>query len=249
MSATTCTSRAAAAGCAPCSTSAPSARPPSPRGSAIADTPAAGDDGVQDDRSRSERRGDALVDLLATAAAEDTDHAASGPVAPLALLTITTTLADLRDGLAGAGRLDTGGTLSAATLRQLACDALVVPAVLGGPSQVLDLGRSTRDWNRAQRRAAALRDRGCVAPGCDQPPATCQLHHCWHWVDGGPTDLANAALLCGFHHRMVHRQGWAVVLAANGYPQLVPPATIDPDRRPRQHHRYRLTLLTARHRE
>ena len=240
-----------------------------------ADTPAAGDDGVQDDRSRSERRGDALVDLLAVAAAgtltdsaRDSDgtddvhapgwvatgdpveaatRATSAPVAPLALLTITTTLADLRDGLAGAGRLDTGGTLSAATLRQLACDALVVPAVLGGPSQVLDLGRSTRDWNRAQRRAAALRDRGCVAPGCDQPPAACQLHHCWHWTDGGPTDLWNAALLCGFHHRMVHRQGWAVVLATNGYPQLVPPATIDPDRRPRQHHRYRLALLTARH--
>ncbi len=251
MSATTCTSRAAAAGCAPCSTSAPSARPPWPRGCATADTPAAGDDGVQDDRSRSERRGDALVDLLATAAGDPVEaatRATSAPVAPLALLTITTTLADLRDGLAGAGRLDTGATLSAATLRQLACDALVVPAVLGGPSQVLDLGRSTRDWNRAQRRAAALRDRGCVAPGCDQPPAACQLHHCWHWVDGGPTDLANAALLCGFHHRMVHRQGWAVVLAANGYPQLVPPATIDPDRRPRQHHRYRLALLTERRR-
>nr|MBA2767609.1 DUF222 domain-containing protein [Sporichthyaceae bacterium] len=168
----------------------------------------------------------------------------SRPISPLALIAITTTLAELRAGLAGAGRLDTGATVSAATLRQLACDALIVPAVLGGPSQVLDLGRTTRVWNLAQRRAVALRDRGCAAPGCDQPPAACHVHHSWHWTDGGPTDLANAALLCGFHHRMVHRQGWAITLAANGLPQLIPPASIDPDQRPRQHHRYRLTTLT-----
>ncbi len=231
-----------------------------------ADTPADGDDGFEDTRGLPERRADAILDLLAAAAAgtpdepgDDSDPvdepadpaqtARRGPVAPLALLTITTTLAGLQAALAGAGRTDTGGTLSAASLRQLACDALIVPAVLGGASQVLDLGRTTRVWNRAQRRAAALRDQGCVAPGCHQPPAACQLHHAWHWTDGGPTDLANAALLCGFHHRMVHRQGWDIVLAANGHPQLIPPATIDPERRPRQHHRYRLTLLTSRHRE
>ena len=122
-----------------------------------------------------------------------------------------------------------------------------MPAVLGGPSEVLDLGRATRDWNLAQRRAVALRDRGCV-PGLNQPPAACQVHHCWYWTNGGPTDLDNAAMLCGFHHRMVHRQGWAIVLAANGYPTLIPPTTIDPDQRPRQHHRFRLTQLTGRHR-
>ena len=121
--------------------------------------------------------------------------------------------------------------------------------MLGGPSQILDLGRSTRVWNRAQRRAAALRDRGCTAPGCDRPPAACQLHHARHWIDGGPTDLTNAALLCGFHHRMVHRQGWTVTLAPNGYPQLEPPPSIDPQRRPRQHHRYAVTQLTQRHRD
>jgi hypothetical protein len=168
------------------------------------------------------------------------------PVSPMALFTVTTTLAELRAELAGAGHLDTDATLSAAALRELACDALVVPAVLGGCAQVLDLGRSTRVWNRAQRRAIALRDRGCVAPGCDRPPHDCQVHHCWHWVDGGPTDMTNGALLCGFHHRMVHRQGWTVVLADNGYPQLVPPTSIDPERRPRQHHRFRVADLTGR---
>ncbi|MGH8891837.1 MAG: hypothetical protein ACRDWY_00785 [Actinomycetes bacterium] len=66
------------------------------------------------------------------------------------------------------------------------------------------------------------------------------------------TVFEHPVITCGFHHRMVHRQGWAVALAANGFPHLVPPAAIDPDRRPRQHHRFRLTrltLLTNRHRD
>lgn len=238
------------------------------------DKPVAGRDGFEDTRSRSERRGDALVDLLAAAAAgiptmlgDDTAPpdalpgldatqigAGLAPISPTALLTVTTTLAELRAGLAGAGRLETGDTLSAAALRLMACDALVVPAVLGEPSEVLDLGRASREWNRAQRRAVALRDRGCVAPGCDRPPSACQVHHSWWWSCGGPTDMCNAALLCGFHHRMVHRQGWAMGLASNGYPHLIPPTSIDPEQRPRQHHRFLIpdqqdrTRLTGRHR-
>ena len=236
------------------------------------DKPRTGTDGFEDTRTRSERLGDALVDLLTAAAGaptpragsdtagDDSDSAAGdpideelpgievdagatgdgdrGPGPATAVLTVTTTLDELRSGLAKAGRLDTGIALSAAALRTLACDALVVPAVLGTPSEVLDLGRAYRDFNRAQRRAVALRDRGCVAPGCDQPPSACHAHHMWWWIDGGPTDLANAALLCGFHHRMVHRQGWTMCLAPNGYPQLVPPRSIDPGQRPRQHHRF-----------
>lgn len=164
---------------------------------------------------------------------------------------MTTTLEGLRAAIAGAGVLNSGATgpgLSAASLRQIACDALIIPAVLGAGSQVLDLGRATRQWNLAQRRAGALRDRGCVAPGCDRLPAACQLHHAWHWIEGGPTDMDNAALLCPFHHRMAHRQGWTVALAPNGYPHLVPPASIDLDRRPRQHHRFPLMAFTGRRR-
>ena len=98
--------------------------------------------------------------------------------------------------------------------------------MLGSPSQVLDLGRATNDWNIAQRRGLAIRDRGCVAPGCDRAPFACQAHHRVRWVDGGPTDIDNGALLCDFHHHQVHRQRWHVILAANGYPALIPP-TID----------------------
>jgi hypothetical protein len=162
------------------------------------------------------------------------------------VLNLITTLAELRAAIPGTGHLDTGAPLSVAAVRQLACEAQVVPAVMRGAPQVLDLGRSCRPFNRAQRRAAALRDRGCVAPGCDAPPSACHVHHSQWWSRGGPTDLDNAALLCGFHHRMVHRQDWAITLAANGFPQLHPPPSIDPTGRPRQHHRFAIDSGCAR---
>jgi hypothetical protein len=169
------------------------------------------------------------------------------------VLAVTVTLAELRAALAGrpgatGGMLDTGIALTPAELRLLACDAGIIPAVLGSPSQVLDLGRATRTFTLPQLRAMAIRDRGCIAPGCDHPPCASQGHHQVTWADGGPTDIDNAALLCSFHHHQVHRQHWQVVLAANGYPALIPPASIDPEQRPRQHHRFRLQLMTARQR-
>jgi len=68
------------------------------------------------------------------------------------------------------------------------------------------------------------------------------------WQRGGPTDLDNGALLCQYHHQQTHRQGWRVQVARNGYPELIPPVSIDPTRRPRQHHRFQLTQLTNRRR-
>ena len=229
-----------------------------------ADQPVAGADGFDDTRTRAERRGDALVDLLTGASAthtgaaketnetddaDDADDADTGGGYEVGMpgpagrrggvvLNLITSLAELRAGIPGTGHLDTGAPLSVAAVRQLACEAQVVPLVMNGASQVLDLGRCRRPFNRAQRRAAAIRDRGCVAPGCTASPSACHVHHCQWWSRGGPTDIDNAALLCGFHHRMVHRQDWAITLAANGYPQLHPPPSIDPTGRPRQHHRF-----------
>ncbi len=208
-----------------------------------ADQPHPGTDGFTDHRPRDQRRGDHLAAALRAA-----PSTATGQRPAEARVLVTTTLQDLRDGRDGTGTLDTGGTLTPAELRRLACDAGIVPAVLGGASELLDLGRTRRDFSPAQRRALVIRDRGCSAPGCDRAPADCHAHHQTEWTHHGPTDLANAALLCGFHHQQVHRQGWRVALAPNGCPHLIPPPTIDPQQRPRQHHRYRLTLLTGRQR-
>ena len=86
--------------------------------------------------------------------------------------------------------------------------ALLPPTLGGAPTQPLEVGRTTRVIQPAQRSALAVRDGGCVFPDCQRPLAWCDAHHVRHWLHGGPTDLANLALLCRTHHRAVHEGGW-----------------------------------------
>jgi hypothetical protein len=68
------------------------------------------------------------------------------------------------------------------------------------------------------------RDHHCTFPGCTRPPVMCHAHHIRHWADGGATSLDNLVLLCGHHHRTIHHSPWEVRLAADGRPELLPPA-------------------------
>ncbi|MER7555939.1 DUF222 domain-containing protein [Nocardioides sp. NPDC126508] len=98
-----------------------------------------------------------------------------------------------------------GGTpITAAEARRLACTANIIPAVLGGESEVLDLGRKERLFTAAQRRALLLRSATCQAEGCDIPGTWAEAHHWIPWTNGGATDLDNAALLCSHHHHRAH---------------------------------------------
>ncbi|WP_084075200.1 HNH endonuclease signature motif containing protein [Demequina sp. NBRC 110052] len=117
--------------------------------------------------------------------------------------------------------------VSIASLRRLAVDAAVIPAVLGTEGQVLDLGRRKRLFTRAQRIAIGERDGGCVM--CGAPPSWCSTHHIAWWSRGGPTDLSNGVLLCTNCHHRVHDETWDIV-PRNGAIYLRPPATIDPAR-------------------
>ncbi|MFC7547191.1 DUF222 domain-containing protein [Plantactinospora sp. GCM10030261] len=137
-------------------------------------------------------------------------------------------------GNLGPGQLDIGDTISVATVRRLACDAGVMPAVLNGDGQPLDLGRQRRLFTGAIRRALALRDGGCAFPGCDRPPRWTQAHHIVHWADGGHTDLDNGVLLCGHHHQAVHHDGWHIDAIPGGHPTFIPPPWIDPEQRPQR---------------
>ena len=105
---------------------------------------------------------------------------------------------------------DDGIQLTATQLRRLACDARVLPVVMGGGGQILDLGRSNRTVSPAQRTGLIARDGGCIFPGCDRPASWCDAHHIIHWLDSGPTDLWNLCLLCSAHHHIVHDGGWTL---------------------------------------
>ena len=152
---------------------------------------------------------------------------------------------DLVDGIGGATLTNSGEEVSPKTVPRLACDADVIPVVLGKDSEVLDVGRTQRLVTSGIRKALVVRDRGCVFPGCDRPPSRCDAHHRVPWHAGGKTSLDNLALLCRHHHQIIEpnpRAGpgerWTISLNTNGIPEIRPPTCIDPNRTPRRNSRF-----------
>ncbi|MGQ5262311.1 DUF222 domain-containing protein [Micromonospora sp. ZYX-F-536] len=193
--------------------------------------------GPDDPRTPGQRRHDALADLcrLTLRTGQLPEHGGEP-----AQIVVTTSYDGLLRQL-DAGTLDTGVRLTPETVRRLSCDAAILPAVLGGAGQLLDVGRQRRLITGPLRRALVLRDRGCAFPGCDRPPRWCDAHHIRHWADGGDTSLGNAVLLCAHHHRHIHHGDWTVRLDGDGRPEFVPPAWLDPDRLPRRNQYHRRT--------
>jgi hypothetical protein len=188
-----------------------------------------GDDGP-DTRSPAQRRGDALVDVFSMAMnSPELPTQAGERVHVTVILPFETLRAQM-----GKATLNLEEQISAWEARLWACDSTVIPCCLRENGEVLDVGRAKRLITPGQRRALYLRDRGCCFPGCTRPPRNSQGHHIIHWDDGGPTNLANLVLLCEHHHRVVHRAGWDIKLAPDGIPEFLPPAFIDPLRKPRR---------------
>ena len=150
----------------------------------------------------SQRRATALIEMARQALDFGTSHP-GGANKPH--LVISLSADQLADSL-GVGYLPDRGTLPATDLRRLACDAKIIPLVLGSDGQPLDVGRTTRTVPVSMRHALNERDKGCRHPACDRPPAWTDAHHVIHWIDGGPTSLDNLLLLCRKHH-VAHHKG------------------------------------------
>lgn len=174
---------------------------------------------ARDPRSAPKRRADAFMELVQRAAAV-LPGAAKGSVTSHPKVVVTVGLETLQgvpgpfEGssvgvrcLPGTGRTQAGELLAGSVLRRLACDAGVIPAVLGSHGGVIDLGQEERLFVGRARTAVVQRDRCCTFPGCDRPPDWCEVHHLVPWWAGGPTDVDNGALLCTRHHTIVHRDG------------------------------------------
>src|SRR6266511_3114686 len=160
---------------------------------------------AHDLRTPAHRRADALLDLCRLAANHTPTAGGEKPH-----VTVTIDWETLRG--AGTATLGSGVPVTAETARRLACDATIIPAVLGTAGEPLDLGRAARLVSTAQRRALILRDRGCRFPGCDRPPQWTDAHHLVAWANGGPTDLDNLVSICRWHHSAVHEGGWTLNL-------------------------------------
>ncbi len=191
--------------------------------------------GPEDLRTAAQRRVDALVELVGRAAETGAAGAVTGTGLPptVVVRVDVAALVDLHAGLAGRSgdcpaaadghrpriappELDWGGPILRETLERIGCSAQLVRLVTDGPSQILDLGRARRLASPAQKLALAARDRGCVFPGCDRPPEWTDAHHLRPFSRGGATDLDELALLCRFHHRLVHEGGWTLRRGPDG---------------------------------
>ncbi len=159
---------------------------------------------------------------------------------PKAHITVTIDFNDLKAATADKlGHLIYGDALSAATIRRLACDAQILPVVLGSDSQPLDVGTTIRLATGPIRNALITRDKGCVC--CGAPPIYCDAHHVVHWIDGGATKLTNLALLCKRCHRDLHAGHWTIRIT-HGIVHVARPGWATPD--PIPHGRYRPPTTT-----
>jgi hypothetical protein len=145
------------------------------------------------------RLGEAFVEYVERYPADRTPQTAGVNATLVVTMTLEQLLADN-----GTALLDDGSRMSAGQARRLACEAGIIPAVLGTASQPLDLGRTARIFNKVQRIALGLRDGGCTARGCETSASGCHAHHDDPWSRLGLTDLAKGRLLCPRHHRLAH---------------------------------------------
>jgi hypothetical protein len=211
-----------------------------------------------------QRLADALCTLVTAAGA--TVSAPQGATEPsgvrvptgAAQLMVVIPYEHLLDRACERGMLMDGTAVSPGELRLFACQADLIPVVLGTGSTVLDVGRVHRLAPPALRLAVALRDGGCAFPGCTMPMWHCDVHHITPWQLGGPTDLGNVVALCRSHHGLIEPalpiqlpdgslekvDQWAVRIDSRGLPEFIPPVAVDPTQTPiRQIASHAQTLL------
>ena len=169
---------------------------------------------VDPDLPTETRRGLALTQLLESIHDAEVPRTGGCGATVVVTMTLRQLLADL--DAAGVCTLDTGGRISVAEARRLACSAGLVPIVLDGASRPLDVGRKKRFHTPAMRLAMGIRDGGCTAEDCDKPPAMTIAHHDHPWSEGGATDLTTGRLLCPQHHRRIHDPTYRTERLATG---------------------------------
>jgi hypothetical protein len=155
-----------------------------------------------------------------------------GSGAPMVKVIVTKVAFDER---AGHGRLE-GHTdaISIQNVERQRCAGGTVGITFDHDGQPLDVGREQRLFTKRQRLALAVRDGGCMAPGCDRPPSWCESHHIEYWArDHGHTNTGNGILLCKHHHLLIHNNKWHINRDDQHRYWLIPPPNVDPDQTPR----------------
>ncbi len=142
-------------------------------------------------------------------------------------------------GIPGTGSFTFTGPVAASMVRKIACDADIIPVLLGSQGRILDIGRTTRIFPPHIRKAITARDQGCAFPGCTIPAPWCEAHHISYWSHGGSTSTDNGTLLCSHNHHLIHKEQWTIQVKT-GVPWFIPPPHIDPHQKPQWNNYFRL---------
>lgn len=189
-------------------------------------------DGTRDERTPRRRNADALKDVLDSRAGSPTNDAQTR-------VNVTVHLRDLMNGVGARTSEDPldwpfyltwTGPISHSLARMLSCDADLHPIILDDNGIPMALGSTVRLATSEQRAVVTVRDRCCIK--CGKAARYCKVHHIDFWTDGGPTDLDNLTLVCTDCHNDIHNRGWDVAIGDDGHPYVIPPAAIDPERKP-----------------
>ncbi|GAA1848880.1 hypothetical protein GCM10009796_08900 [Microbacterium koreense] len=209
----------------------------SPRAGVRFDTPEHDDDqgasdsdaptsGPADTRTRAQKQHDALATALGVAAASRQLPTVGG-AAPTLVVSVREEDLSRDSGHAYVDALGVPVSLGAA--RHVACRGVTQRISLDDAGRIRRLGTEERVFNKHQRRAIALRDGGCLIPGCSVPAAWCEIHHVDEHARGGATHTDNGVLLCWFHHRFLDTHGWSIRMD-QGVPLVKAPRWYDPGR-------------------
>jgi hypothetical protein len=172
--------------------------------------------GITTPRTLAQRQADALVEACEAFLATTADGA-GGSRATVDVVIDAHTLAGAEGPIEELrAELSRGAPISGPGLDRLLCDASFRALVTDGPRTVLAYNRATPAIPPALRRAVRLRDRGCQFHGCDRPWHWCDLHHLIPRHRGGPTSMENLAVVCRFHHTLVHEGGWQLTRGPDG---------------------------------
>lgn len=189
-------------------------------------------------RTPGQRQADALIQLVSD---HHRQRRAPGVAGDRPRVVVVMQEESLRQRAEQAGQLINGELVTAGELRRFVCDAELAPVVLGGASEILDVGRDHRLITPQLRRALSGRDGSCQFPGCQTADEQCEAHHIQPWWAGGATSLENLVLLCPHHHKLVEpsrfwanpgADSWQVQPTTEGRFEFLPPARMDPERKP-----------------
>lgn len=186
------------------------------------------EDSAPEEPSAPLRRLNALMAILTTSSTGST----AKPIVPKILVYLR--LKDLQNLAQAHGISAHGVDIPPGELRKLLVKARVIPLVLGGNSQPLDVGRSRRFHQEYIKMAVMARDRGCIVPECTTPPDLAEIdHYKKPWSEGGTTSVDSGAAMCSNEHHGRH-SGQFKVIDVNGLPHVLLPPHLDPEQKPRR---------------